>query len=233
MNLNLILIAFWGGILSTFTPCNIIALPTYATQILKDGKNIKITLMLSIFYGLGFTVIFTLIGIALLFVPGFIKNQVWLQIFGGGVISCMGLYLLLKELMQFKTNKNFNHYPEDSQNKEEKVEDSETIESNLFRFFLTGVSFGTSGFSCVLPIFLPVLSMIIMEGTVLTSIPYLFLYSLGIFIPYIPLGLGLSKINDLFYVKMIKYQRWINILFSIIISTLGIIYLIKGLRILL
>src|SRR6056297_246938 len=94
--------------------------------------------------------------------------------------------------------------------------------------FTLGLSFGTSGFSCVLPIFTPVLTSIIASENVLTGIPYLFLYSFGIIIPYIFLGMFVGKINEKFLGKMAKYQKILERLFSVVIFILGFFYLQKG-----
>lgn len=234
MNWSLILIAFWSGILSTLTPCNIIALPTYATQVFKESNNWKRGFYLSIYYGLGFCMVFTLIGTALLFIPGFIKNQVWLQVIGGSIIILFGILTLTSILSRKhpkKDEKKQNDDPNEFKLEDNKIEEFHN-ENAAWKFILIGMSFGTSGFSCVLPLFVPVISMIVLEGSAYIGIPYLFIYSFGIFFPYIPIGIGLGKLNEFVLLKIMKYQTHLNRILGLIMIIMGILYLKKGINML-
>ena len=87
-------IAFSGGLLTLLNPCNLVNLFTFLSFISSEGKSVRRGLFLSIVYGLGFSLIYAAIGIAVVFIPGFILKQTWLQVLGGVVIIIIGVLMV-------------------------------------------------------------------------------------------------------------------------------------------
>jgi cytochrome c-type biogenesis protein len=222
---SLIVISLWGGLLSSLTPCNILALPSFISYSINESTSPKKGFMLSVFYGLGYSLVFTLLGISILFIPGFIKNQIYLQIGGGVIVMVLGFYLFLRP--EKTSCKYVPRKPKEEFNEETEYE--EPFGREYWESFTLGLSYGTSGFGCVVAIFTPVLASIIASQNSLNGMFYLLLYSIGMMIPYILIGLFIGKFNQSFFYKIIKYQKLLERIFGTIIIIMGLLYMREGL----
>lgn len=98
-NLNLF-IAFTAGLLTFFSPCFLPMVPAiliYITSLsFEEIKNIRtVTLVHSAFFILGFSVVFTFMGIAASLIGSFLYDfSGLLRVLGGGLIIFLGLYLM-------------------------------------------------------------------------------------------------------------------------------------------
>ncbi len=227
MGFSLILMSFWGGILSTTTPCNLIAIPSFASYIISDSNSLRRGFFLTLAYSIGFCTIFTLIGVALLFIPGFILAQTWIQVIGGAIIVIFG-FLMLFGIIKQKINNNEVEAPTKEDQKNSKDNLKKSIPT-YFKSYILGLSLGTSGFSCVLPIFIPVLTTIVIEANIFYGILYIFFYSFGIILPYFILGVSLGKLNEVLILKLIKIGSKLQRVFGAVIIILGYLYMRTGL----
>ncbi|MBI2671417.1 hypothetical protein HYX16_00625 [Candidatus Woesearchaeota archaeon] len=110
-------IAFIAGLVSFLSPCVLPLVPAFLTYLVGtnyDSKNYRLRIFLnSLFFVLGFAIIFTLLGIALnsfLSAISFTLRN-WLSKIGGIIIILFGLYLLkiikipfLEKERKFKAN---------------------------------------------------------------------------------------------------------------------------------
>ena len=98
-----ILVAFSAGVLSFLSPCILPLFPSYITYITgksfedikSSGKSsdiTKITVMNSLFFILGFSIVFVLLGITLSYLGSFFGiKKLWLERVGGILIVLFGL----------------------------------------------------------------------------------------------------------------------------------------------
>ena len=216
-------IAFSGGLLSFLTPCNLINLLSFISYATTEGTSMKKGFFLSITFGFGFSLTFSAIGVALIFIPGFILKQIWLQIVGGviimfiGVLMCAGLFKKRPEAQI-----SLGERPIDSQNKDENFTNiPEKTLPTYSKSFVLGVSLSTAGISCALPILTAVITAIATSSDQVGGFFALFLYAFAMIIPFIFIGLGLGKINDYLVLKLVKITSKLQIIFGIVLIILG------------
>jgi len=223
MDPSIYFIAFSGGLLSFLTPCNLINLLSFISYATAEGKSMKRGFFLSIVFGLGFSLTFSAIGLALIFVPGFILKQVWLQVVGGIIIMVIGVLMAIGVFK--KRPKNLTN-PEESSNdiqdnNENFAAPSENSLPTYSRSFILGVSLSTAGIACALPILIAVITAIATSADQIGGFLALFLYAFGMIIPFVFIGLGLGKINEFLVLKLVKITSKLQIIFGIILIILG------------
>ncbi|MHA1734028.1 MAG: cytochrome c biogenesis CcdA family protein [Promethearchaeota archaeon] len=100
MDLTTYLIALAGGLLSFFNPCSLVLIPSFVSYVGAESTSAKRGLLLSLAFGLGFSVVYAAIGVALLFVQGFILQRAYLQVAGAVLVLAMGALILTGLLKQ-------------------------------------------------------------------------------------------------------------------------------------
>lgn len=193
MNEVNIIVAFSAGVLSFLAPCVIPLLPAYIsfisgvsvaelTKKRKFGEYFLRILVNSLFFVVGFTVIFVLLGFGATTVAKTLVSyrQIILQL-GGVLVTLFGVLLLLGERVKILQRGFFWPPPEGVKK---------------IRFlgpFVFGVSFALAWTPCVGPILGAVLTLAATSPNYLFSIVLLFAYSLGITVPFLALGLTLGS----------------------------------------
>jgi cytochrome c-type biogenesis protein len=232
MDFNNILLALGSGLFSFSMPCNLIALPSFLIYLSMEGVSMKKAFFYVLIYGLGFISVFTMIGIALLFIPGFLITQKYIQIVGGVIIMVIGVVFALGWFTK-KIDTPQSSSPLESDNSLPLVNpELQNKPLSYTRCFALGISLGTSGFSCVLPVFSPILVLIATSGNLSVGVLLLISYCVGILIPYIVLGLFIGKFNEKVLVKLIHIAPILRRVFGIILIVLGFLYIYPTLVIL-
>jgi len=215
-----ILIAFSAGILSFLSPCILPLFPSYITYItgrsLEDIKSsgkasdiTKLTVINSLFFILGFSIIFVLMGIALAYFGSFLGiKRIWLERVGGVLIILFGLDIMgilkTRFLSQGKgislKRKNFGYLGS----------------------LLVGMAFAFGWTPCVGPI----LSSILIYASTLESLPkattLLLAYSMGLGLPFLIAGLAINQFLFLF-AKFKNFMRFAPIVSGIFLIVIGIV----------
>ena len=215
-----ILIAFSAGILSFLSPCILPLFPSYITYItgrsLEDIKSsgkasdiTKLTVINSLFFILGFSIIFVLMGIALAYFGSFLGiKRIWLERVGGVLIILFGLDIMgiikTRFLSQSKgiglKRKNFGYLGS----------------------LLVGMAFAFGWTPCVGPI----LSSILIYASTLESLPkaavLLLAYSIGLGLPFFIAGFAINKFLFLF-VKFRNFIRFVPLISGIFLILMGAI----------
>ncbi len=215
-----ILIAFSAGVLSFFSPCILPLFPSYITYItgrsLEDIKSsgkssdiTKLTVINSLFFILGFSAVFVLMGIALSYFGSFLGiKRIWLERIGGVLIILFGLDIMgvlkTRFLSQGKgislKRKNFGYLGS----------------------LLVGMAFAFGWTPCVGPI----LSSILIYASTLESIPkavtLLLAYSAGLGLPFLIAGLAINKFLFLF-AKFKNFMRFAPLISGIFLIVMGIV----------
>ena len=210
-------IAFLAGLISFLSPWVLPLIPGYISYIsgtslekLVEKKN-NITIIKTVFFTLGFSVIFVILGsTASILGKFFLNNSNILRIIAGVFIIFFSLQII------GIINLNF-------MNKEVRFATNQ-YSSNLTFPFLVGAAFGFGWTPCIGPILGSILSLAAIEANLSKSILLLSFYSLGLAIPFIISGILINK--------FIFFSRSFGRYTPIIARIGGTILLITGIAIL-
>ena len=185
-------IAFGAGVISFFAPCVIPLLPAYIGYVtgvsLKDLKSqgqaiyFKKLLISSVFYVLGFSVVFVILGTAAAGIGLALRRYDFLvQRIGGLIILLLGIEFAGILNIPFLAHQRQFKLP------------SWTDKFGYFRSFFVGVVFATAWTPCVGAILGSILALAAVSGTALRGASLLFVYSLGISAPFMVVSLTLAS----------------------------------------
>jgi cytochrome c-type biogenesis protein len=217
-------IAFFAGIISFISPCVLPLIPGYVSFICGttlndlDLKSKKFILQKSLFFSLGFSLVFISLGATATFIGSFLlHNSQILSIISGIVIIFFGIYLL--ELIQINfLNKSFGNF-------------NIKYSNNLLFPFIVGVGFGFGWTPCIGPILGSILAFASMENSIYKGILLLSLYSLGLAVPFVLSSLLIKRF--LIFSKSAKnYLINIKKISGIILIITGILIVTGKLQIL-
>ncbi len=207
-------LSFIAGLVSFLSPCVLPLIPAYLTFLAgttisdKYSNETKTKIFLnSVFFVLGFSVVFSLLGILLQSVLSDVAYEVqtYLSYLGGALIIFFGLMLLgvieIPALMG-----------------EHKIKVNAGI--SYFSSFLFGAAFAVGWTPCVGAVLGGILTLAVTNPG--SALPLMLSYSLGLGVPFLLTGLFLSQ-----SISMIKkigpYLKWLNIIFGIVLIILGIL----------
>ena len=215
MNLNLF-IAFSGGFISFLSPCVLPLIPGYISYISGQTlneiiKNKKSVLLETIFFTLGFSIIFIAFGITASTIGNFLINYSnELRMIAGIIIIIFSLQLI--GLINLKIlNSDIRFF-------------TKKYDNNLIFPIIVGAAFGFGWTPCIGPILGSILALASLENNLIYSILLLVFYSLGLAIPFIISGYAIQR----FIIVSKKIRNYV----SYISKTGGIILLLTGILIL-
>nr|WP_238942751.1 cytochrome c biogenesis CcdA family protein [Planococcus beigongshangi] len=202
-----------GGFLAFISPCCLPLYPSFVSYItgvsineLKKNKESafrKKVLMHSIFFSLGFSVIYYVLGFSLSAIGGlFIKYETLIQMLGGIFLVLMGLFLMgiIKPEFMFKEKRlNYKKRP-----------------ASYLNSFVVGFIFSAGWTPCIGPIF----GAIITYGSLVNpaqTIAVVTAYSLGFCIPFIIMAFFIGKTRFI-----LKYSSALMKFGGAIIVALGV-----------
>ena len=215
MILNL-LIAFSAGFISFLSPCVLPLIPGYISyisgqtldEIIEDNKSV---LLKTIFFSVGFSIVFISFGITVSFIGKFLINYSnQLRIIAGLIIILFSLQLIgLINLKILNSEARFF---------------TKNYRNNLIFPVIVGMAFSFGWTPCIGPILGSILALAAIEESFSKSILLLSFYSLGLAIPFIISGVLIDKF--LFFSK--SFRKYI----STITKVGGAILLLTGIAIL-
>ena len=217
-------IAFFAGFISFISPCVLPLIPGYVSFICGttlnelDNKSKNFILKKSIFFSLGFSLVFISLGATATFIGSFLlQNSKILSIGSGVIIIFFGMYLL--ELIKINfLNKSFGNF-------------NIKYSNNLLFPFIVGIGFGFGWTPCIGPILGSILAFASMEDSIYKGILLLSLYSLGLAVPFVLSSLLIKKF--LIFSKSAKnYLINIKKISGIILIITGILIVTRKLQIL-
>jgi len=217
-------ISFFAGLISFLSPCVLPLIPGYVSFICGttlnelNSKSKNFILKKSLFFSLGFSLVFISLGATATFIGSFLlKNTKLLSIGSGLIIIFFGIYLLNLIKINFldKSVGNFNVRYSD----------------NLLFPFIVGVGFGFGWTPCIGPILGSILAFASMENSIYKGILLLCFYSLGLAVPFILSSLLIKKFLILSK-KTKKYLNKIKKISGIILIITGILIVTGTLQIL-
>ncbi|MEK7584606.1 MAG: cytochrome c biogenesis protein CcdA [Patescibacteria group bacterium] len=215
-------VAFLAGLVSFLSPCVLPIIPGFLAYLagtsLADAKeNRKDIFLNSLFFVLGFSVIFALLGVLLnTLLESFAYDvQIWLSRIGGAIIIFFGLYLtgLLKIPFLEKTHT---------------IQVKKRFKSKYATSFLFGLAFAAGWTPCVGAALGAILGLAASQPG--AAFGLLMAYALGLGMPFLVVGLFATRVQS-FMARSAKYIHIINSLFGVILIVLGVLIFTQQLNI--
>ncbi|PIQ78600.1 cytochrome C biogenesis protein [Candidatus Peregrinibacteria bacterium CG11_big_fil_rev_8_21_14_0_20_46_8] len=212
-NLN-IGIAFIAGIVSFLSPCVLPIIPGFLTYLAgtsvgeSTGKRMRIFLN-SLFFVLGFSVIFALLGVLLNTVLESVayEAQAWLARIGGLIIIFFGLYLTGLIKIKFLEQ-------------EHKVEVKKRFGSQYLTSFFFGAAFAAGWTPCVGAVLGAILGLAATSPG--SAFSLLLSYSIGLGVPFLIVGLFTAQASA--WIKAsVSWLKYVRMIFGVILIVLGIL----------
>jgi len=186
-NLLLPLLAIAAGVVSFSSPCCLPLIPGYLSYVsalpvseLGRREARAVTLRASLLFVAGFTVVFTLLGVSLTFLGSVLTRRLPLIVRVSGVgIVIMGLAMMgVLRLPALQRERRF---------------DLARVRAGPRGAFFMGTAFAFGWTPCIGPILASILTTAAAAGTAPWGGVLLALYSLGLGLPFIALGLGFQR----------------------------------------
>jgi len=214
-------IAFLGGLISFLSPCILPIIPGYLAYLAGSitetpGKKGRLQIFLnSIFFVLGFSIVFALLGVLLNSVLQHAAYGVetWLSRVGGTLIIFFGLYLSGLITVPFL-------------DREHKFRFKKRFSSRYITSFVFGAAFAAGWTPCVGAALGAILALAATQPTAAFSL--LVAYSLGLGIPFLIVGAFASQSTQII-AKLGPFLRYANVVFGIILIILGILVFTQSL----
>jgi len=213
-------IAFSAGFLSFVSPCVLPLIPSYVSYItgisfedLVEGgeeKNFtRVTLYNSLAFIFGFTLIFVSLGASSSYLGSILRDyQEWIMRLGGLLVIFFGLFIM--GLIKF-----------DFINREKKIHLQEKPAGYLGSVFV-GIVFAAGWTPCIGPMLGSILSLATSEGSVLFGIQLLFVYSVGLGLPFLITSLALNTFLH-HLPKVTRHMKVITTISGVILVCVGLL----------
>ncbi len=212
--------AFIAGLLSFLSPCVLPLIPSYITYITgisfgelqadqQTHEVRRLTILHSLLFILGFTIIFVMLGASATFIGGFLKSHMHaIRKVGGLLIILFGIHLSGIFPIHFLLG------------------DKRFVVKNrpagYVGSFLIGIAFAAGWTPCIGPILASILMVAATEETVWHGIALLLCYSLGLGIPFFISSLALHQFLIIFN-HFKKFIRMFEITTGIFLVIVGIL----------
>lgn len=216
-------VAFGAGVVSFFAPCVVPLLPAYIGYVTGVSLNElkekgyapfrKELLASSVLYILGFSIVFVLMGTAAASIGSALRRYDFLiQRVGGLIILILGLEFAGILHLPFLARERKFQLP------------AWTEKLGYSRAFFIGIVFATAWTPCVGAVLGSILALAAVSGTALRGATMLFVYSLGISIPFMIVSLTLASAP--------KYLSFISRHIAVIVRIAGLILAALGILLL-
>lgn len=210
--------AFGAGLLSFISPCVLPIVPGYLSFIsgvsieelqAKDAKAIKRVLINSLFFVLGFSVVFIALGASATYVSNFLAN--YKAIIGkvaGVIIILLGIHFLgLFKIKWLNYEKRFH---------------LGSKQLGIIGSFFVGFAFAFGWTPCIGPILAGILALAAAEETISRGIILLSFYSAGLAIPFLLTAVtfnGFLSVSS----KIKKHFRIVEIVGGVFLIVIGVL----------
>ena len=210
-----IFVALLAGILSFLSPCVLPLVPSYLSFVtgmsledLQQGVDRRATLIHSLLFVAGFSIIFITLGASASFLGVFLRYyEVWIARIGGALIIVLGLHLTgifrIAPLMR-----------------ERRVQVNDKPAGYVGTIGV-GAAFGAGWTPCIGPVLGAILTLAGTEESVGAGVGLLSVYSLGLAIPFLISALAL----DLFLNTFSRFRR----LLPLVEKASGVMLIVLGL----
>jgi cytochrome c-type biogenesis protein len=191
--------ALTGGVVSFLSPCVLPLIPSYLSFVtgmsledLQQGVNRKATLIHSLLFVVGFSLIFITLGASASFLGSYLRYyEVWIARIGGAVIIILGLHLtgVLRIAPLLRERRiHVNDKP-----------------AGYLGTIGVGAAFGAGWTPCIGPVLGAILTLAGTQDTVWAGVGLLSVYSAGLAIPFLISALAL----DWFLSAFSRFRRFL------------------------
>jgi len=211
--------AFIAGILSFLSPCVLPLVPAYIANLAGstaiESKTVRSRIpafLHSIFFVLGFTLIFVILGASVgLLGTAITANATVLRIISGALITFMGVFIVAAFKLPWL-------------NYEKRMHFNPSRNPGYLRSLLMGGAFALGWTPCVGPVLGAILALAWSSQNVGLGAQLLIIYSLGMGIPFILIGVLWGAILPL-WKSINKYLGLISIISGVLLIIVGILIL--------
>jgi cytochrome c-type biogenesis protein len=213
-----LLVAFIGGLILFASPCVAPLIPAYMASIsgvrLSDlqqesRRELQVTILKnSLFFILGFSVVFILLGTFIGFLSSQIAGfQVWLNRIGGALVIVLAFHML--GLIKIPL-----------------LERGATVGApsgakGYLKTALMGLSFGVSWTPCTGPVLGAIFALSATTASLVQSATLMTAFSLGLAVPFLLTGLFTVGVAQ-FFARSPHILKWVNIIGGIFLLFLGV-----------
>ena len=215
-----IIISFAAGVLTFLSPCILPLFPSYITYItgksFEDIKTLegasslrKVTAVHSLFFILGFSIVFVLLGIAVAYLGSFFSiKKIWLERIGGAIIVLLGLHITgLLKLKFLILEKKISYH-------REKI--------GYLSSLIIGMVFAVGWTPCVGPVLSSILIYASTQATLFRAIVLLLAYSLGLAVPFFLASIAVNQFLFMFN-RFKAFMRFVPIVTGLFLMFIGVI----------
>lgn len=208
--------AFVGGVLSFLSPCVLPLVPSYlgfltgmtAEEMQADRRRVFVH---ALWFVAGFSVIFVVLGATASALGSLLQQyQTWIARIGGVILILFGLYLLGVIRPAFLM-------------RERRLQLADKPIGYLGSAFV-GVAFGAAWTPCIGPILGAILTLAAAQASVAQGTFLLFVYALGLAIPFLLTALALDRFLTWFK-RFRQYIVWVERIAGVMLIILGILLL--------
>ncbi|TVR60920.1 MAG: cytochrome c biogenesis protein CcdA [Gemmatimonadales bacterium] len=215
-----IFVALMAGVLSFLSPCVLPLVPSYLSFVtgmsleeLEEGRDRSRTFMHAGLFVLGFTIVFVLLGASASFLGQFFRHyEEWVARIGGVIILVLGLHLAgvfkLAPLMR-ETRLHLADRP-----------------IGRLGAVAVGMAFGAGWTPCIGPVLGGILTYAMVQDTFWSGMGLLFVYSMGLAVPFMLTALALDRFLRTFQ-RFRRFLPVVQIASGVLLVILGIL-LISG-----
>jgi cytochrome c-type biogenesis protein len=202
-------ILFLDGIVTFISPCLLPMLPVYLIYFAggEESRGGVQTAVNAVGFVIGFTVVFVMLGAFAGFFGGLLSDyKTAVNVITGSVVVLLGLnYLgILKINFRFKTRK------------------PKIVNLNFFSALVLGIVFSIAWTPCVSAFLGAALMKASQQGHMLEGMIMLFIYSMGLGLPFIVSAVLIDRLKDAFdFIK--KHYRIVNIVSGGLLVLMGIL----------
>lgn len=199
-------ITFLEGLISFISPCMLPLLPMYVSYFAGGADKKHKVFFRALSFVLGFTVVFSLLGLFAGTLGAFLKDhKTIVNIVGGILIIIFGLsYLEVIKLPFFKGMQ------------------SGRTANNVLSAFLFGIIYSVSLTPCIGAFLGSALALAGASGTAVKGVLLLVTYSIGLGVPFVLSAVLIEKLNTAFaFIK--KHYRVINIVCGSFLILIGVL----------
>lgn len=212
--------AFIAGLLSFLSPCILPLVPAYIFYLAgknpsssnKETKKTE-TFLHALMFVIGFSLVFIAFGALFSYLGKYISPYRWLaRLVGGFIIIIFGLnFIGLFKIKFLSTTRTIK---------------LKKTQWGYLGSIVLGMAFAFGWTPCVDPILASILYFATETRTILSGVFLLSIYSMGLAIPFLIVGLGIDRLN-LYITKISKHLHYVTIGSGILLLIFGI-FIISG-----
>lgn len=218
-------VAFLAGLLSFLSPCVLPLVPSYVTFITglsldELGQRRGTAFTHALFFIAGFTLIFMALGASVTQLGRFLNQyQVWIERVGGLLIAFFGVYLLgVFRVGPLAREARFH------------IQDKPV---GYLGSAIVGLAFGAGWTPCIGPILASILMLNMVEATLGQGTLLLFVYSMGLALPFVIAAVAVETFLDWFqkfrkYIPLVERVAGALLIFVGVLLATGYFSLLAG-----